>query len=168
MSNPNTMYKIRIPCNQLKFNNQKIKHTSCQYFLPLLQVTSYPYIESIQFVYKRRDDANKLNKLNKLNKQKQRSRAYVHKYIEITCNTLIKKQQLRRFCMKLQRLGFTKIISYEQPLRIDFIDITDNQIIHSLDYESDVLSYNDVDELNTKIRHKNRSSYHTHVMHSKL
>lgn len=167
MTNTNAMYKIRIPCNQLQFNNQKINHKSCQYFLPLLQVTSYPYIESIQFIYKRCDD-DKKNNIFKLNKQKIRSRGYVHKYIEITCNASIKKQQLRRFCLKLQHLGFTKNISYEQYLRIDFIDITDNQIIHSLNYESDVLLYNDVDELNSKIRQQNRSSYHTHVMHSKL
>ena len=142
------MYKIRIPCTELELMTHKINHELCKHMLPLLRVQTYSYIDSIHFVQKYTPGKN----------------PFTQKYIEVICNSVIKKQQLRRFTLKLHKLGITN--KNENTVNVDFIDTSQNQIVHSLNYHT--MDYSNPEKRNSAKRHKNRSTYSSYIMYSKL
>ena len=139
------MYKIKIQCDRLKHNTQKLKESDLKNIVNLLNLPSYPFVQSSNLVRKTFARAHT-------------QKPFTSKSLEIMCDRMISIKTLRKFVKKLKSMRLQG-----QNVNVHFIDVLSNHHIHSIDFESGECQIIDTNGH----RYKNRSTYSTTVVYKK-
>lgn len=145
------MYKVKIVCNELLFNGNKITKKNANEIIQLLKVNSYGYINSCVFVHKT------YNKYTAGNKCKR----YIQKSLELFTNQPITAKQLLKMISKLHKIGTTCVCDLKCS-KINYIDVSNNATIFGYDFHKNPIKI--------KARtgnYKNRSKYFSHILFKK-
>lgn len=136
------MYKVKINCNCLRFNNEKITKKNAHEIIKLLKINSYNYITSCTLLYKT---------------YKKHNTKYTQKTLELYTNKTITNKQLLKMISKLHSIGIT--CNKNENSNINFIDNSDYSILFGYDFYKNALT------IEPRYNHyKNSSSYSTHVL----
>ena len=85
------MYKIKIQCDRLKHNTQKINEADLKNIVNLLNLPSYPFVQSSNLVRKTFVRAHT-------------RKPFTSKSLEIMCDRMISIKTLRKFVKKLKSI----------------------------------------------------------------
>ena len=131
------MYKIKILCTELKYNNKKILPYNCDDLIDKLNIPSYGYINQCTFVFKTLD-------------------GFTNKILEMACDTKITELQLKRLLKKLHKVGVVG------EGKIEFIDALQMETLYKYSFKTQKAL-----QIKEKKTRRNRSQYSTRMMYKK-
>lgn len=144
-SKPN-MYKIKVPLDNLRMNNDKINKKNLNISLNNVNLGSYDYIDDVHVLYK----TNSKN-----------GRRFTTRSLELFCTKKITPKCLRKIIRKLKTNGLHEW-NDKSHIKVTFVNVENSDICFGLDFKS----LKPI-EIPLYVRRKNQSTYSTMKMYSK-